>query len=58
MITVFLLRKPGRKVYKLGKPTGSKDQETEDRTRNLKHKMISKDFIIEKFWKVGLEREI
>lgn len=47
-----------RKLYKLGKPIGSKDQEIEDRTRNLKHKMISKDFIIVKFWKVGLEREI
>lgn len=58
MFTVFLLRNPGRKVYKLGKPMCSKDQEIEDRVRNLKHKMISKDFKIIKFWKVGLEREI
>lgn len=43
MVTVFLLRKPGRKVYKLGKPIGSKDKDTEIRARNLKHKMISKN---------------
>lgn len=43
MVTVFLLRKPGRKVYKLGKPKGSKDKDIKDRARNLKYKMISKN---------------
>lgn len=59
VVTVFLLRKPGRKVYKLGKPIGSKDQVIEDRARNLKHKMISEDFKNSKILESGFgERNI
>lgn len=36
MFTVFLLRKPDGKVYKLGKPIENKDQEIEDRAKKDK----------------------